>query len=146
MDTVTVRWSGNRQFVGWDGAGHGIVMDSKPEYKGESTGVRPLELVLYAIAGCTAMDVVSIMEKKRQDVRDIEIVIKGEQRQDEFPKIYTSISIHYIVSGYGVSKTAVARSIELSEEKYCSVKGMLGEQVSVTTSFEVRESPTPAAE
>lgn len=143
MDNVRVRWNGNRQFVGWDEAGHGVVMDSKPQYKGEGTGVRPLELVLYALAGCTAMDAISILEKKRQDVRDIEIDARATQREDEFPKIYTDINLHYIVTGYGVSEQAVARSIELSEEKYCSVRGMLGPQVNVTVSFEVRESAGP---
>ncbi len=143
MDNVRVRWNGHRQFVGWDEAGHGIVMDSKAAYKGEGSGVRPLELVLYALAGCTGMDVISVLEKKRQDVRDIEIEVAATQREDEFPKIYTDINLHYIVTGYGVTDSAVARSIELSEEKYCSVKGMLGPQVNVTVSFEVRESAEP---
>lgn len=143
MDTVRVRWTENRQFVGWNAAGHGIVMDARPEYRGEGTGARPIELVLYGIAGCTAMDVISILEKKRQDVRGIEIVVEGDQRTDEYPKIYTGIRLHYIVSGFGVSEEAVRRSIQLSEEKYCSVGGMLGPQVQVVTSFEVRESREP---
>lgn len=143
MDTVHVRWTGNRQFVGWDEAGHGIVMDARPEYRGEGSGARPIELVLYGIAGCTAMDVISILEKKRQDVRGIEIVVEGDQRTDEYPKIYTEIRLHYVVTGFGVSEEAVRRSIELSEEKYCSVGGMLGPQVRTVTSFEVRESPAP---
>jgi putative redox protein len=66
VDTVRVRWAGNRQFVGWDSAGHGVVMDAGPGSKGEATGPRPIELVLYALAACTAMDIVSILEKKRQ--------------------------------------------------------------------------------
>lgn len=140
MDTVRVRWGGNRQFVGWDEAGHGVVMDASSSYKGEGTGARPIELVLYALAGCTGMDVISILEKKRMDVRDFEILVEGTQREDDFPKIYTDINIHYIVTGVAVTDQAVARAIELSEEKYCSVKGMLGEQVTVTTSFEVRET------
>ena len=143
MDTVRVRWSEKRQFVGWDEAGHGIVMDARPDYKGEGSGVRPIALVLYGIAGCTAMDVISILEKKRQDVRGIEIVVEGEQRTDEYPKIYTEIRLHYIVTGFGVSEEAVRRSIELSEEKYCSVGGMLGPQVRIVTSFEVHESAEP---
>lgn len=145
MDSVRVRWSGHRQFIGWDAAGHGVVMDASTAYKGEGTGVRPIELVLYALAGCTAMDVISILEKKRMDVRDLEILVEGTQREDEFPKIYTDIELRYVVTGYGVTDAAVARAIELSEEKYCSVKGMLGDHVTVTTSFEVRES-TPVAD
>jgi len=89
------------------------------------------------------MDVVSILEKKRQDVRGLEVRIDGDQRIDEYPKIYTKINLHFTVTGYGVSPEAVARAIELSEEKYCSVGGMLGTQVKVTTSYEVLESHEP---
>lgn len=140
MDTVTVRWTENRQLVGWDEAGHGIVMDARPEYRGEGTGARPIELILYGIAGCTAMDVISILEKKRQDVRGIEIVVEGEQRTDEYPKIYTEIRLHYVVTGFGVSEEAVRRSIQLSEEKYCSVGGMIAGTVKLSTSFRVEEA------
>lgn len=143
MDTVRVRWAGKRQLVGWDEAGHGIVMDSSREYGGEASGVRPLEVVLYGLAGCTTMDVISILEKKRQDIRGIEVVVEGDQRTDEYPRIYTEIRLHFIVTGYGVPEEAVRRSIELSEEKYCSVSGMLGPQVRVVTSFEVVESGAP---
>lgn len=138
MDSVRIAWSGRRQFVAWDGAGHGIVMDAKPEYKGDGSGVRPLELVLYALGGCTGMDVASILEKKRQRVTGLEIRIDGEQRE-EFPKIYTRITVEFVVTGIGVQPQAVERAIELSEEKYCSVKGMLGPDVEVTTSFRVLE-------
>jgi putative redox protein len=143
MDSVRVRWAGNRQFVGWDEVGHGLVMDSKAQYKGEGTGVRPLELVLYALAGCTAMDVISVLEKKRQDVRELEIEVEAIQREDDFPKIYTHIGLHYVVTGAGVTEAVVARSIELSEDKYCSVRGMLGPQVTVSTTFEVRDVSAP---
>jgi putative redox protein len=144
MDSVNVRWCGKRQFVSWDEAGHGVIMDASADYKGEGTGSRPLQLFLNAMAGCTGMDVISILEKKRQDVRGLEIQVEGTQRTDEYPKIYTKIHLTYVVTGYGVAEAAVARSIELSEEKYCSVKGMLGPQVEVTTSFEVREAEPPA--
>lgn len=141
MDVARVRLTGRRQLVGVDGAGHSVVMDAKPEYKGEGSGIRPVELVLHGLAGCTAMDVISILEKKRQDVRGIEIVVKGEPRLDDYPKIYTRIEIEYIVTGFGVNPEAVARAIELSEEKYCSVKGMLTDEVEVVTSFTVKEAP-----
>ncbi len=120
-------------------------MDARTEYKGESTGMRPLQVVLAGLAGCTAMDVISILEKKRQDVRAIEIEVEADQREDDFPKIYTAIRIHYLVTGYGVSSDAVVRAIELSEEKYCAVKGMFGPQVDITTTFEVLEAPAPGA-
>jgi len=116
-------------------------MDAKPEYKGEGSGMRPLEVVLHGLAACTGMDVISILEKKRQDVREMEIVVRAEQRTEEFPKIYTRIDLEYVVSGFGVSESAVARAISLSEEKYCSVGGMLGEQVEISTSYRVLETP-----
>ena len=144
MDHVTVRWTDRRQFVGWDGAGHGLVMDSSPQYKGEGTGVRPVELVLYGLAGCTGMDVVSVLEKKRQDLVKLEIHVHGRQREDEFPHIYEDIQVEYVVTGRGVSEAAVARAIELSEQKYCSVKGMFGPQVHVETTFRIVEADVPA--
>lgn len=147
MDSVRVRWNGRRQFVAWDEAGHGVVMDSKPEYKGEGVGVRPIEIVLYGLAGCTGMDVISVLEKKRQDVRGLEIVVNGTQREDDHPHYYERIDVEYVVTGYDVKPDAVARAIELSEEKYCSVKGMFGPHVDVRTSFRVvdeRECRKPA--
>jgi len=143
MDIAKVKWAGKRQFVGTDGMGHSVVMDARPEYKGEGSGIRPLELVMHGLAGCTGMDVISVLEKKRQDVRGIEITVRGVQREDEFPKIYTSLEIEYVVTGFGVSPEAVARAIELSEHKYCSVGGMLGEQVRLTTSYRVVEARLP---
>jgi putative redox protein len=148
VDTVHVRWSSGRQFVAWDAAGHGIVMDAPAGPKGEGTGVRPIELVLYGLGGCTAMDIVSVLEKKRLDVRGVDIVVKGTQREDDYPHYYESIDLHYVVTGIGIPDAAVARAIELSETKYCSVKGTFGPQVAVTTSFTVREpdAPGPARE
>ena len=140
MDTVRVKWNGKRRFVGWDDAGHGIVMDAKEQYGGDGSGVRPVELVLYGLAGCTAMDVISILEKKRQRVTDVDLVVTGTPRTDDYPKIYTRIEVEYVVTGIGVKPEAVARAIELSEEKYCSVKGMLGPQVEVVTSYCVIEA------
>jgi len=143
MDIARVRWCGKRQFVGTDAQGHSVVMDAKPEYKGEGSGIRPVELVLQGLAGCTGMDIVSVLEKKRQDVRALEVIVKGVQREDEYPKIYTTVDIEYVVTGYGVKPEAVAKAIQLSEEKYCAVGGMLREQVRVSTSFRVVEAAQP---
>jgi putative redox protein len=146
VDTVTVRWAGNRQFVGWDEAGHGLVMDAPAGGKGEGTGPRPIELVLYALAACTAMDIVSILQKKRQPAEGLEIVVTGAQREDGYPHSYETIHVEYLVSGPDVTDAAVARAIELSEEKYCSVKGMFGPQVKVTTGHRlVQRLPEPPA-
>lgn len=141
MDQARVRWTGRRQFVGVDGWGHSIVMDARPEYHGEASGIRPLEVVLHGLAACTGMDVISILEKKRQDVRSFEIQVRAEQRTEEYPKIYTRIELEFVVGGYGVNPNAVQRAIELSEEKYCSVGGMLRDEVKVETSFRVFEAP-----
>ncbi len=143
IDRESVRWTSKRQMIGWDSAGHGIVMDAPSQYKGESTGARPLEVFLQSLAACTAMDVVSVLEKKRQHFTGMEVFVTGHQREDEFPKIYTRIELEYVVTGYGVKPAAVARAIELSEEKYCSVRGMLGPQVTVVTSYRVEDAPAP---
>lgn len=143
MDTVRVRWQQRRQMIGWDAAGHGVVMDTPPESKGEATGARPIELLLYALGGCTAVDVVSVLEKKRLDVRGLEVVVTGTQRLDDFPHYYETIGLHYVVTGVGVPDEAVARAIELSETKYCSVKGVFGPQVTVKTTFSVVEPASP---
>jgi putative redox protein len=140
VDVVDVKWNGKRRFVGWDEVGHGVVMDAPTASNGDGSGVRPVELMLYAIAGCSGMDVVSILEKKRQLVTDFDMVVHGTQREDEYPHIYERIEIEYIVTGIGIKPEAVSRAIELSEEKYCSVKGMLGPQTEVVTSFRVLEA------
>jgi len=145
MDEVTVRFAGRRQAVGWDEAGHTVVLDARSEHAGDDAGIRPLQAFLCALAGCTGMDVLSILEKKRQDVRGLEIAVQATQREDEYPKIYTDIHLRYIVTGYAVNEAAVQRSIELSEEKYCTVRGMLGPQTAVRTTFEVREATSPGA-
>jgi putative redox protein len=139
MDVINARWSKNRQFVGWDSKNHGIVMDTPAEGTGEGTGWRPVELLLLGLAGCTGVDVISILEKKREDVRGFEIEVKGDPFLDEHPHYYQTIEVIYTVTGVGVKPESVARAIELSEEKYCSVKGSLGPQVNVTTRFEVIE-------
>jgi putative redox protein len=145
-DRVRVRWSGNRQFVGWDSAGHGVVMDAPAEYGGDGTGPRPVEIILYGLAACTAMDVVSILEKKRQSFSAFEIEVNATQREDEFPKIYTRIELVYVVTGRDVKPEAVERAIELSEDKYCSVRGMLGPQVTIVTSYRIVDEQTLSTE
>lgn len=139
MDIVNVRWTKNRQFVGWDSKGHGVVMDTPAEGTGEGTGWRPVELLLLGLAGCTGVDIVSILEKKREDVRGVEIEVHGEPFVDDYPHYYETIEVVYRVTGVGIKPGSVAQAIELSEEKYCSVKGSLGPQCNVITSFEIIE-------
>ena len=143
VDNVLVRWAQKRQFTGWDSAGHGVVMDAPSKYNGEGTGPRPMEVFLYGLAACTAMDVVSVLEKKREQFTGVEIEVAATQREDEFPKIYTRIELTYVVTGWNVKPEAVSRAIELSEGKYCSVRGMLGPQVEIVTGFRVIEAERP---
>ncbi len=139
MDAVKVKWNGGRRFVGWDEAGHGIVMDASAQFKGDGSGARPLELVLYALGGCTGIDIIAILEKQRQTVSDFELVITAEQREEQ-PRYYERINIEYVLTGAGLKASAVERAIALSEDKYCSVKGMFGPGVSVTTSYRIVEA------
>lgn len=139
MDVINARWTKNRQFVGWDSKLHGIAMDTPAEGTGEGTGWRPVELLLLGMAGCTGVDVVSILEKKREDLRGLEIEVRGEPYVEGFPHYYEDIEIVYTITGVGIKESSVAQAIELSEQKYCSVKGCLGPQCNVRTSFEIVE-------
>ena len=112
----------------------GIVLDAKPEHGGQGSGFNPTELILLSLGGCTGMDVISILRKKKQDVTGLEVHLKG-LRAPEHPRRYTEIE--FLVRGRGISKKAVARSIELSQEKYCSVTASLSARI--TSSFRIIE-------
>ncbi|MDZ7374476.1 MAG: OsmC family protein [candidate division KSB1 bacterium] len=122
-------------------SGHWVTMDSSEEFGGQNAGSRPVELLLMALAGCTAMDVISILKKKRSPVTRFEMEVEGE-RTEEHPKVFTRIRLKYIVYGRGVKEADVQRAIELSIEKYCSVHAMLSRATEISTEFEIRE---PAA-
>lgn len=132
---ATVRWTEGMQFVG-QGANSGQtnVMDAAPEVGGQNTGPRPMEVLLFGLGGCTGMDVVSILRKKRQPFTGLEIKIAGE-RAPEHPKRFTAIHMEYVVYGKGLDPKAVEDSIRLSQEKYCSVKASLN--CPVTSSYRI---------
>jgi putative redox protein len=111
-------------------------MDGPVAGGGYDAAIRPSELVLIGLAGCTGMDVISILRKKRQTVTGLEVVISAEQA-DEHPRAFRRLKVRYIVQGAGVDEAAVRRAIELSEEKYCSVGATLREPVEITSSFEI---------
>ena len=134
---IRARWVKNMQFVSTDSDGHSIVMDSPA--LGENSGVRPVELLLTGLAGCTGMDVISILQKKRQRVVDFEVNVSGERRE-EHPKAWTHMHIEYVVRGYDVDPVAVDRAIELSETKYCSVTATLQGNVEITHSVVIEEA------
>ena len=111
---------------------------------GGKKAISPMELLLVALAGCTGADVISILEKKRQNVTAFEVRVHGD-RADEYPRKYTNIEVIYVVTGRGIDPGAVRRAIELSETKYCSVSATMGEGAKITTRFEIREAEPIAA-
>ncbi len=139
MDRIVAKWNGKRRFVAWDVAGHGIVMDASAEHGGDGSGARPLEMVLYALAGCTGIDMVTILAKQRQDVRDLEIVVTAEQREEQ-PRRYRCVHIEYLLTGLDLKKSAVERAIHLSQDRYCSVASMLDPDIEVTHSYHLIEA------
>ena len=126
------------QFVGEAASGHAIVMDGDKEVGGRNTGARPMELLLIGLGGCSGMDVVSILKKKKQEINGVEIKVKGEKAEN-YPKKFTDIDIEFIVRGRNVSDDAVKRAVELSMEKYCSVKATLEGSAKVTWSHKIIE-------
>ena len=126
MVDVNVHWTGEMQFVGESvDTGHSLVMDADQEHGGRNSGFRPMHLLLVAFGGCTGMDVISIMKKKRQEVTALTINIGGERKDIEDPHVYTRISVEYVLKGNKLSEPAVERAVKLSEEKYCSVMATL---------------------
>ncbi len=134
-----IRWAGGAAFIGETGDGHKIVMDGPPEGGGRHLGPRPMETLLLGMGACTAYDVVSILQKSRQDVRDCEMALSAGRAQ-EHPKVFTDIHIHFIVTGRDLKQKQVERAINLSAEKYCSASIMLGKTAKITHDFEIRES------
>jgi putative redox protein len=132
-------WKGDMTFEGVGHKGFRVTMDTVPESGGHDEGLGPMELVLVALAGCTAMDVISILKKKRQDVTGFEVVTRGARAKD-YPRVYTDIEIEYIVRGHDVDPKAVARAIELSETRYCSVSNMLSQTAKLTTTYRIEEA------
>ena len=133
---ATVNWSGRMSFAGTAESGFSLPLGADPAVGGDTDGFRPIELMLVGLAGCTAMDVISILHKKKQAVSAFEVRAEAE-RADEHPRVFTRIHIRYRVTGTGIDPAAVARAIELSETKYCPAQAMLRPAVPITSSFEI---------
>lgn len=135
-----VTWIGpGLRLVGEASSGPAIVVDHvMPGEEREEAGPRPMELLLVGLAGCTGMDVVSILRKKQQPFTGLQVRVTAE-RAEEHPRVYTQIHVEYIVTGKGVKPEAVERSIELSETKYCPAVAMLRQAVEITTSYRIVE-------
>lgn len=130
-----VKWVEDLSFLGESSSGHQIMMDGNSGDKAPS----PMEMLLIAAGGCSAIDVVSILRKGRHQVTDCEVKLTSERRE-EAPRLFTDINLHFIVSGKELTDKIVERAVQLSAEKYCSVSLMLGKAANITHSFEIKDS------
>ena len=137
MSDTQVTWVDGLQFVA-ESAGHSIVIDGAPGFGGD-TGMPPMRLLLLGVAGCSAMDVVHILQDRmRKPLSGLRVQVEAEQTQ-EHPKVYTRIALKYLVKGRGLQEKDVRRAIELSNEKFCSAAIMLGKAAEIVTSFEIEQ-------
>lgn len=134
-----VTWKEDLTFIGTADSGFNIQIDTKKAAGGNDSGLTPMELLAIGVAGCTAMDVISILTKKRQDVTQFEVQVHA-QRADEYPKKFTAMNIEYVVTGKRVDPEALARAVELSEEKYCSAIASLRGNVEFTHTLTIHEA------
>ena len=137
MTTANITWVEDMQFVGLGETGHAIVMDSSEEVGGHNTGARPMEVLLMGVLGCTAMDVISILKKKRQPIKGLKIFATGD-RAAEHPKYYTKIHLEYVAYG-DVELDALERSAQLSEDKYCSAIATVRGKAEITRSCRIEK-------
>jgi putative redox protein len=135
---VSIKQLDGLTLMGKGDSGHWVPMDGPTTFKGSDAAIRPLELFLMGLGGCTSMDVISILQKKRVHFDGFECHLDAE-RADEHPKVFTKVVIKFIVYGKDVDSNAVERAIELSSEKYCSASAMLKQVVPISTEYEIRE-------
>jgi len=131
-----VKWVEGRCMMGEAESGHGIIMDAAPRIGGRNLGIRPMEMILVGLGGCSTIDVMLILEKSRQNITDCVVEIQG-QRRDTEPQVFTDIHLHYIITGQDLKENHVKRAVDLSAEKYCSVSAMLGKTAKITYDYEV---------
>jgi putative redox protein len=135
---ISVNWVDGMLMVGKSHSGHSITMDGPPEIGGENLGVRPMEMLLLGVAGCTMIDVVSTLKKMRQNLTQCETKVNAERANDH-PKVFTDIHIQFVIKGKDLDQNKVEKAITLSAEKYCSASIMLGKTASITHDFEIVE-------
>ena len=126
-----VQWVDGRMFVGESGSGHSVVMDGAPDAGGRNAGIRPMEMLLIGLGGCTAFDVVHILEKSRETVTYCTVEVDAERAETD-PKIFTRIHLRFRVAGKGIARAKVERAVQLSAEKYCSASIMLGKTAEIS--------------
>jgi putative redox protein len=135
---ATVKWVDGVMFVGSSGSGHSVVMDGAAEAGGRNLGIRPMEMLLLGMGGCSSYDVVNILKKARADLVDCSVELTAE-RADDAPMVMTRIHAHYIVKGRDLKPATVERAIKLSVDKYCSASIMLGKTADITHDYEIIE-------
>jgi putative redox protein len=141
MKNVQVKWTGGMQFVGKADSGHAVVMDADGDHGGEDSAVRPGELPLIALGGCTGIDVVMILNKMKVSLEAFDIAIEAEAAE-EHPKVYTKIHINYTITG-DIPEKKLKKAIELSHEKYCSVGAVLGATAQMSFAYKILPSAKP---
>jgi putative redox protein len=134
---VRIKWIEDVAFMGESETGHAVVMDGAPENGGRNIGMRPMEMLLIGMGGCTSFDVVTILKKSRQAISDCIAEITAE-RADAVPKVFTKIHVHFVVTGTDLNDKQVERAVALSAEKYCSASIMLSKSVDITHDYEIR--------
>lgn len=135
-----VKWTDGRQFVAESGSGHSVVIDGPPDHGGRNSGSRPMEMMLMGMGGCSAFDVLNILDKTRADVTDCVAELEAE-RADGVPSVFTRIHVHFVVTGRGLKDNQVQRAVSLSAEKYCSASIMLANGgVEIEHSYEIVEA------
>ena len=136
---ATVKWVDGVMFVGETGSGHAVVMDGPPDHGGRNMGMRPMEMILLGLGGCSSFDVMQILQKGRNNIVKCSAEISAE-RVDAVPSVFSKIHLHFVVSGRDLKESAVERAVKLSAEKYCSASIMLSKAgVEITHDFEVIE-------
>ncbi|NPV85610.1 MAG: osmotically inducible protein OsmC [Anaerolineae bacterium] len=133
-----VTWKRGLSFTGSAESGFSVPLDAATEHGGNNEGFRPMEILLVGLAGCTAMDVISILQKKRQEVTSFEVLVHAE-RAEEHPRVFTHIVIEYVVGGKQISQEAVERAVELSENRYCPAQAMLSKAVQIDHKISIIE-------
>ena len=135
-----VCWRDGASFTGETESGHAVVMDGPPDFGGRNMGPRPMELLLTGLGGCTAFDVVMMLQKSRQEIVDCTVDIDAQRAEAE-PKVFTNIHIQFTVYGHNLADKQVARAVELSASKYCSASIMLGKTADITHAYTIVEGP-----
>lgn len=131
-----IKWVEGFQFVGQSGSGHSIVIDGDKSSGGFGSAMTPMELLMIGLGGCSGMDVISILKKKKQEVYDLTVNVNGKLAS-EYPKRYTNMELEFVIKGKDIDENAVKRAIELSMEKYCSVKATLEGSAKITFSYKI---------